>query len=142
MKVRGGRELWMQMWCPQEMQRDFRLWEEFVPQVHWDGGVNWGESGYKVFFESPDGALCSVASTTVRRNQLISNIMGSEEILQSCWRFVVESLQFRFETFDRELLVNDVIWFDPFRGRPGLHWNDFDVVAILYITQHDIHNMT
>jgi hypothetical protein len=91
-----------------------------------------------VFFKSPDGAFCSVASMGVRRNQLIGSIICGEEILQGCGRFVVESLQFRFETFDRELLMNDAICFDLFRGRPGLHWDDFDVVAIVYVTQHDI----
>jgi hypothetical protein len=39
-----------------------------------------------------------------------------------------------FETFDCELLMDDVICFDPFRVGPGLHWDDFDVVAILYAT--------
>jgi hypothetical protein len=40
MVVRGGRELWMQMRGPQEIQSDFRLWQESVPQVHREGGVN------------------------------------------------------------------------------------------------------
>jgi hypothetical protein len=30
------------------------------------------------------------------------------------------------------------ICFDPFRGGPGLHWDYFDVVAIVYVTQHYI----
>jgi hypothetical protein len=83
MVVRGGRQLWMQTRCPQEIQRDLRLWQESIPQVHWEGGVHRGESGHKVFFESPDGAFRGVASMTVRRNQLISDIIDGEEILQS-----------------------------------------------------------
>jgi hypothetical protein len=51
--------------------------------VHWERGVNGGEAGYKVFFEGPDGALCSVASMAVRQNQLARDIIGGEEILQS-----------------------------------------------------------
>jgi hypothetical protein len=40
MVVRGGRELWMQMRGPQEIQSDFRLWQESVLQVHWEGGAS------------------------------------------------------------------------------------------------------
>jgi hypothetical protein len=134
MVVRGGGELGMQTRCPQEIQFDFRLWQESVPQVHWEGGVNGGEAGRKVFFESPDGAFCGVASMKVKRNQLISDIIDGEEILQGGRCLVVESLELWFETSDCELLMDAVICFDPFRGGTGLHWNDFDVVAIIYVT--------
>jgi hypothetical protein len=40
MKVNSGGELWMQSRGPQEIQRDFRLWQESVPQVQWEGGFN------------------------------------------------------------------------------------------------------
>jgi hypothetical protein len=75
---------------------------------------------------------------TVRRNQLISDIIGGEEILQSSRCLVVKSLEFWFETFHCELLVDAAICFDPFRGGYGLHWDDFNVVAIVYVAQHDI----
>jgi hypothetical protein len=134
MVVRGGGELRMQTRCPQEIQCDFRLWQDSVPQVHWEGGVNGGEPGHKVFLESSDGAFRGVASMTVRRNQLISNIIDGEEILQSGRCFVVESLELWFETFDCELLMDAVICLDPFQVGPGLHWNDFDVFANIDIT--------
>jgi hypothetical protein len=31
-----------------------------------------------------------------------------------------------------------VICFDPFRGGPGLHWNNFDVIAVKNITYHNV----
>jgi hypothetical protein len=34
--------------------------------------------------------------------------------------------------------MDAVICFEPFRGGPVLHWDNFDVVAIVYVTQHDI----
>jgi hypothetical protein len=77
-----------------------------------------------VLFESPDGAFGGVALVTVGWNQLISDIIDGEEILQSGQCFVVESLELWFETFDGELLMDAVICFDPLRGGPGLHWND------------------
>jgi hypothetical protein len=49
--------------------------------VQWEGGVNLGEFGYKVFLEGPDGAFNSVEYMTARRNQLVSDIMFVEEIL-------------------------------------------------------------
>jgi hypothetical protein len=87
-----------------------------------------------VFLEGPDGALRGVASMTVVRNQLISDIIDGEEFLQSGRCLIVESLELWFETFDCELLMDAVICFDPFRGGPGLHWNEFDVVSIIDVT--------
>jgi hypothetical protein len=82
MVVRGG-ELRMQTRGPQEIQCDFRLWQESVPQVHWEGGVNCGDSGHKVFLESPDGAFRGVASMTVRRNQLIIDIIDVKKFFKA-----------------------------------------------------------
>jgi hypothetical protein len=91
-----------------------------------------------VFLESPDGAFRSVALMTVRRNQLISDIIDGEEILQSGRCLVVESFELWFETFDCELLMYSVIFFDPFQGGPLLHGKDFNIVAIIDVTYHDI----
>jgi hypothetical protein len=87
-----------------------------------------------VFLESPDGAFCRVGSMAVRRNQLIIDILCSEEILQSDRGLVAESLELWFEAFDRELLMDVAVCFDPIRGGPGLHWDYFDVVAIIDVT--------
>jgi hypothetical protein len=40
MKVSSGGKLRMQSRGSQEIQRDFCLWQESVPQVQWKGGVN------------------------------------------------------------------------------------------------------
>jgi hypothetical protein len=66
-----------------------------------------------VFFESSDGSFGGVASMTVRRHQLVSDIVDGEVILQSGRCLVVKSLELWFETFNCELLVNAVICFDP-----------------------------
>jgi hypothetical protein len=50
MEVRRGREPWMQSRGSKKIQRDFHLWQESVPQVQWEGGVNRGETSHKVFF--------------------------------------------------------------------------------------------
>jgi hypothetical protein len=118
MEVRSGRELWMQSRGSQEIQRDFRLWQESVPQVQWEGGVNRGEPGHKVLLESPDGAFGGVAAMAVRWHQLVSDIIDGEEILLSGGSLVVESLELWLETLDCELLMKAVICFDPFRGGP------------------------
>jgi hypothetical protein len=55
---------------------------------------------------------------TVRRHQLICDVIGSEEILQSGGCLVVESLELWLETLDCELLMNGVTCFEPFRGGP------------------------
>jgi hypothetical protein len=55
---------------------------------------------------------------TVRRHQLISDIIDGEEILRNGRCLVVKSLELWFETFDCELLMDAVICFDPIRGGP------------------------
>jgi hypothetical protein len=75
---------------------------------------------------------------TVRRNQLISDIIDGEEILQSGRCFIIESLELWFETLDCEILMDAAICFDPFLGGPGLYWNDFYLVAIIDVTNHYI----
>jgi hypothetical protein len=81
--------------------------------VQWEGGVNRGDPGHKVFLESPDDAFGSVASMTVRWHQLVSDVIDGEEILQGGGCLVVESLELWLETLDCELLMNAVICFDP-----------------------------
>jgi hypothetical protein len=55
---------------------------------------------------------------TVRRNQLISDIIDGEQILQSGRCLVVKSLELWFEAFDCEFLLDAVVCFDPLRGGP------------------------
>jgi hypothetical protein len=84
--------------------------------VQWEGGVHRGETSHKVFLESSDGAFGSVASMAIKWHQLVSDIIDGKEILQGGRCLVVESLELWFETLDRELLMDGVILFDPFRG--------------------------
>jgi hypothetical protein len=93
---------------------------------------------YKVFFESPDGAFRGIAAMTVRRDQLIINIIGGEKNLQYGRCLVVESLKSGFESFDIEFFIDGVICFDPFRGGPIFHGDDFSLVAVINIADHDI----
>jgi hypothetical protein len=74
----------------------------------------------------------------VGRHQLVLHIIGSEKILQSGRCLVVESLEILFETLDREFLMDVIIGLDPFRGGPGFHGDEFNVVAVINIADHDI----
>jgi hypothetical protein len=47
-------------------------------------------------------------------------------------------LKFWFETFGSEFLMNVIICLDPFRGGPGFHWDNLDIVAVMNITDHDV----
>jgi hypothetical protein len=51
---------------------------------------------------------------TVGRHQLILHIIGGEKMLQSGRCLVVESLEFWFETFGSDLLMDVIIGLDPF----------------------------
>jgi hypothetical protein len=91
-----------------------------------------------VFFEGPDGAFYSAATMAARWHQLVSDIVDGEEILQSGRCLVVESLEFWLETLDSELLMDGIICFDPFWGGSRFHGDDFNVVAIINIADHDV----
>jgi hypothetical protein len=91
-----------------------------------------------VLFESPDGVLSGIAAMAVRRHQLVLHIIGGEKILQSGRCLVVESLDFWFETLDSEFLMDGIIGIAPFSGGPRFHWDEFNVVAVINIADHDI----
>jgi hypothetical protein len=53
------------------------------------------------------------AAMTVRRHQLVSDVIDGEEILQSGGCLVVESFELWILTLDSELLMNAAICVDP-----------------------------
>jgi hypothetical protein len=67
-----------------------------------------------VIFESSYGALSGIAAMAVGRHQLVLHVIGGEKMLQSGECLVVESLEFWFETLDREFLMDVIIGLDPF----------------------------
>jgi hypothetical protein len=71
-------------------------------------------------------------------NQLIFHVIGSEKVFQSGGRFVVKGLKFGFETLGSEFLMDATMCFDPFRGVPGLHLENFDIIAVINITYHNV----
>jgi hypothetical protein len=74
----------------------------------------------------------------VGRNQLVLHVIASEKVFQSGRCFVVKSLKFWFETLGSEFLMNVIICLDPYRGGPVFHWDNFDIIAVIDITDHDI----
>jgi hypothetical protein len=91
-----------------------------------------------VFFKSLNGSLSGVAAMTVGGGKLILHVIGSEKVFQSDGCFVVKGLKFGFETLGSEFLMDVVIFFDPFQGGPGIHRDNFDVIAVKNITDHDV----
>jgi hypothetical protein len=75
---------------------------------------------------------------TVGGNKLIFHVIGDEKVFQSGGCFVVKGLNFGFETLGSEFLMDVVICFDPFRGGPGLHWDNFYVIVFKNITYHNV----
>jgi hypothetical protein len=71
-------------------------------------------------------------------DKLICHVIGSEKVFQSGGCFVVKCLKFGFETLGSEFLMDVIICFDPFQGRPGLHWDNFDIIAVKNITDHNV----
>jgi hypothetical protein len=69
---------------------------------------------------------------------LIFHVIGSEKVFQSDGCFVVKGLKFGLETLGSEFLMDVIILFDQFRGGPGLHWDNFDIIAVKNITDHNV----
>jgi hypothetical protein len=64
--------------------------------------------------------------------------IGGEHIIQSGRSLVVESLELWLESLDCEFLMDGGICLDPFLGRLGFHWFDFNIVAVINRAYHDI----
>jgi hypothetical protein len=47
-------------------------------------------------------------------------------------------MQFWFETIGSELLINVIICLNLFRGGPGFHWDNLDIIAVINITDQDV----
>jgi hypothetical protein len=71
-------------------------------------------------------------------NKLIFHVIGIDKVFQSGGCFVVKGLKFGFETLGSEFLMDVIICFDPFRGGPRLHWDNFDIVAVKNITDPNV----
>jgi hypothetical protein len=69
---------------------------------------------------------------------LILHVIGSEKVFQSGGCFIVKGLKFGFETLGSEFLMDVIICFEPFRGGPGLHWDDLDIIAVIHISDHNV----
>jgi hypothetical protein len=74
----------------------------------------------------------------VGRHQWVLHVIGGEKVLQIGRCLVVKSLEFWFESLDREFLMDVIIGLDPFRGGPGFHRDDFNLVEVINIADHDI----
>jgi hypothetical protein len=91
-----------------------------------------------VFFKSSDSSFSGVAAMTVEGNKLIFHAIGSENVFQSGRCFIVEGLKLRFETLGSEFLMDVIICFDPFQGGTRIHWDNFDIIAVKNITDHNV----
>jgi hypothetical protein len=75
---------------------------------------------------------------TMGGDQLIFRIIGSDKVFQSGGFFVVKGLKIGFETLVSEFLMDVIIYFDPLRGGPGLYWDNFDIISVKNITDHNV----
>ena len=59
----------------QEIEGEFGLGDEQVPEVLWEVGGNTGKNGNEVGLEGPDGLLGGIAAMDVRRYKLVSCVV-------------------------------------------------------------------
>jgi hypothetical protein len=91
-----------------------------------------------VLFKSSDSSFSGVAAMTVGGYKLIFHVIGSEKVFQSGRCFIVKGLKFGFETLGSEFLMDVIICFDPLRGGPRLHWDNFDIISVKNRTDHNV----
>ena len=69
-----------------------------APEMKREGGVDAGETGYKMRFEGVDGLFGGVCSVVVWRGKLVVDIVKFEEGLETRRAFVVGDLKEGFES--------------------------------------------
>ena len=75
-----------------EIQGEFSLREEAIPQVNWKLFISAAKASNEMVFESANGTFCSIAMVDVGWDQLEINMFSSREILEGTGCFVIQSL--------------------------------------------------
>jgi len=96
MKLRPSRQAGVDAGPAQEIEREFSLGEQAVPEMHREVLVRAAEAGDEVVLEGADGTFGGIAAMDMGRDQLKVNLLGSKEVLENCGGFVVETLEARF----------------------------------------------
>jgi hypothetical protein len=83
--MRMGRYCRSGVGLSQEIDGDFSLWKEFVPELHGKIISNTGQNAEKMGFEISDSHFGRIASMAARRNELVSHIVfGGYKLFHSC----------------------------------------------------------
>jgi hypothetical protein len=89
-----GGELGVDAGTSKKVDCHFRLWESFVPQVHWEVIIGAGPGGCnKVVLGGPDGALCCIGSMVVDWDQLVFNAFLDKVVFQKLRAFIVKAVE-------------------------------------------------
>ena len=87
-----------------EIQRDFGLWQELVPVVHWKCFIGGAQHGDEVVLVRSDTAFSCVPAVTVRWDQLEIDVLELHMALHVKGCFVVKALE---------------LWSEATRGKSG-----------------------
>ena len=69
----------------EEVDHEFGLHQEFVPQEHQEAGVNTCKDGKEMCFEGADGTLGCIAAVDVRGNQLVGGVPVFFDDVANSW---------------------------------------------------------
>ena len=108
------RELWVDATWADQVQSDFNLGEDEAPQAEREFWVGGGEAGDEMILVGADSTFRGIASMAMWRCELEIDVLFMHVVAKCLACFVVELLQFRFETRFFEAVENIVsIYLDP-----------------------------
>ncbi len=86
------------MGATKEIQGQFSLREEVIPQVNWKLFVGAAEASNEMVFEHVNGTFRSIATVDMGWDQLGIDMLSNHEILEGTGCFIIQSLQLGAES--------------------------------------------
>ena len=104
-----SRQLWVGARATEQVESDFCLGQQTVPQVEWKIFVHTAQASNKMFLECANCALGRVATVVVRWHELKIDVLFMHFLFQDSGGFVVKSTEAGFETSIAQLGVQDLV---------------------------------
>ena len=89
-----GRKFGVHAGSPEEVECEFCLWDQFVPEVKGKLWVCCAKARDEVVLECADCAFCCIASMDAWGCELEFDALGTEKLLENITALIVESMEF------------------------------------------------
>ena len=123
----------------EEVDSEFGLRQEFVPEEHWETRVNTSKDSKKMCFKGVDGLLHHILAVGLWGNKLVSGVpVFFNDMAEFLACFVVQDVAVNGETSFLEAGVDAVVGCDAvfvMTGSEGFHQDD---IGHTVVCKHDV----